>query len=158
MTCSILISELGLMTEVLNTCMEILTFFGKKKKEKKTKLISWHLELFYMCKFEKVNEISQNSSGRGGSSTDDLYPVNVSPPSICWVIQPHKNPMIQSQFYLTPRVRISISSHSMRQLLHSVVWNYHTESHLSNISMLAIIGRTISTSERSRLNIDYFSH
>lgn len=40
MTCSILISELGLMTEVLNTCMEILTFFGKKKKEKKTKLIS----------------------------------------------------------------------------------------------------------------------
>lgn len=156
MTCSILISELGLMTEVLNTCMEILTFLVKRK-EKKTKLISWHLELFYMCQFKKVNEISQKLI-RKGSSVDDLYPVNVSPPSICWVIQPHKNPMIQSQFYLTPRVRISISSHSMRQLLHSVVWNYHTESHLSNISMLAIIGRTISISERSRLNIDYFSH
>lgn len=65
MTCSILISELGLMTEVLNTCMEILTFLVKRK-EKKTKLISWHLELFYMCQFKKVNEISQNSSGRGG--------------------------------------------------------------------------------------------
>lgn len=100
MTCSILISELGLMTEVLNTCMEILTFLVKKRK-KDIKLISWHLELFYMYKFKKVNEISQKLI-RKGSSMDDLYPVNVSPPSICWVIQPHENPMIQSQYYLTP--------------------------------------------------------
>lgn len=131
--------------------------FGKKKRKKdKVDFLTFRIVLYVSIQesqwdFTKLIR-------KGGSSTDDLYPVNVSPPSICWVIQPHKNPMIQSQFYLTPRVRISISSHSMRQLLHSVVWNYHTESHLSNISMLAIIGRTISTSERSRLNIDYFSH
>lgn len=156
MTCSILISELGLMTEVLNTCMEILTFLVKKRKKDKVDFLTFRIVLYVSIQesqwdFTKLIR-------KGGSSTDDLYPVNVSPPSICWVIQPHKNPMIQSQFYLTPRVRISISSHSMRQLLHSVVWNYHTESHLSNISMLAIIGRTISTSERSPLNIDYLSH
>lgn len=131
--------------------------FGKKKRKKdKVDFLTFRIVLYVSIQesqwdFTKLIR-------KGGSSTDDLYPVNVSPPSICWVIQPHKNPMIQSQFYLTPRVRISISSHSMRQLLHSVVWNYHTESHLSNISMLAIIGRTISTSERSWLNIDYFSH
>lgn len=157
MTCSILISELGLMTEVLNTCMEILTFLVKRK-EKKTKLISWHLELFYMCQFKKVNEISQNSSGRGGP----LWMTYILWTSVLRVFAESFNhtkiPWSNLSFTWPPRVRISISSHSMRQLLHSVVWNYHTESHLSNISMLAIIGRTISTSERSRLNIDYFSH
>lgn len=33
-----LISELGLMTEVLNTCMEILTFLVKKRKKKRHKV------------------------------------------------------------------------------------------------------------------------
>lgn len=146
------------MTEVLNTCMEILTFLVKKRKKKRHKVDFLTFRIVLYVSIQESQWDFTKLIRKGGSSMDDLYPVNVSPPSICWVIQPHKNPMIQSQFYLTPRVRISISSHSMRQLLHSVVWNYHTESHLSNISMLAIIGRTISTSERSRLNIDYFSH
>lgn len=46
MTCSILISELGLMTEVLNTCMEILTFLVKKRKKDKVDFLTFRIVLY----------------------------------------------------------------------------------------------------------------
>lgn len=47
MTCSILISELGLMTEVLNTCMEILTFLVKRKEKKdKVDFLTFRIVLY----------------------------------------------------------------------------------------------------------------
>lgn len=56
MTCSILISELGLMTEVLNTCMEILTFLVKKRKKDKVDFLTFRIVLYESMRFHKTHQ------------------------------------------------------------------------------------------------------
>lgn len=151
MTCWILVSVLGLSDRGASYMYGNSDLFGKKKN-KKIKLISWHLEFFLCVSIQESQWDFTKLIGKG-SSMDDLYPVNVSPPSICWVIQPHKNPMIQSQYYWTPK---SGFPSPMRQLLHSVVKlphrkpsqqhlnvSHHTKNHLNIKKVSSQHGLTI---------------